>query len=60
VTGKLLLDSLIADGYGKEIAYIPKLQDVSEYLQQNMRKDDMVLVMGAGDVTRITEELLKT
>ncbi len=60
VTGKLLLDSLIAEGYRKKIVYIPKLQDVSEYLQQNMRKNDMVLVMGAGDVTRITEELLKT
>jgi len=60
VTGKLLLDSLIVEGYRKEIAYIPKLQDVSEYLQQNMRKNDIVLMMGAGDVTRITEELLKT
>jgi len=60
VTGKLLLDSLIDSGFRRKIIYIPKLQDISEYLQLNMRSGDMILIMGAGDVTRVTDELLKS
>jgi len=60
VTGKLLLDSLIDSGFRKKIVYIPRLKDVNRYLEENMRENDMILIMGAGDVTRVTEELLKS
>jgi UDP-N-acetylmuramate--alanine ligase len=59
VTGKLLVDSLVEDGFAGRLAYIPKLQDVSDYLSRNIKKDDIVLIMGAGDITRVTEDLLK-
>jgi len=59
VTGKLLVDSLIEDGFNKRIAYIPKLPDVKDYLDANIRKGDIVLLMGAGDITRVTDDLLK-
>ncbi|MCL4417566.1 MAG: Mur ligase family protein, partial [Actinobacteria bacterium] len=59
VTGKLLVDSLIEEGFNKTIAYIPKLSDVKDYLDVNIRKGDMVLLMGAGDITRVTDDLLK-
>jgi UDP-N-acetylmuramate--alanine ligase len=60
VTGKLLVDSLTEDGFTGRLAYIPKLQDVSDYLSRNIKKDDIVLIMGAGDITRVTEDLLKS
>ena len=59
VTGKLLVDSLIEEGFNKKIAYIPKLSDVKDYLDVNIRKGDIVLLMGAGDITRVTDDLLK-
>jgi len=59
VTGKLLVDSLIEEGFNKKIAYIPKLSDVKDYLDANIRKGDIVLLMGAGDITRVTDDLLK-
>ena len=60
ITGKLLLDSLIDSGFRRKIIYIPKLQDINEYLRFNMRRGDMILIMGAGDITTVTDELLKS
>ena len=59
ITGKLLLNNLIDDGFKNRIVYIPRLQDICRYLELNMRENDIVLLMGAGDITRVTEELLK-
>jgi UDP-N-acetylmuramate--alanine ligase len=59
VNGKLLIDSLIEEGFEKRLIYIPKIIDVKDYLNDNIKKDDIVLIMGAGDVTRVTEDLLK-
>ena len=59
VTGKVLIDNLIDSGFKNKIIYIPKLQDVTEYLESNMRQNDMILLMGAGDITRVTDEILK-
>ena len=59
ITGKLLLNNLIDGGFKNRIVYIPRLQDICKYLELNMRENDIVLLMGAGDITRVTEELLK-
>lgn len=60
ITGKILVDNIIDSGFKNKIVYIPKLQDITEYLELNMKKNDMVLLMGAGDITRVTEEILKS
>jgi UDP-N-acetylmuramate--alanine ligase len=60
ITGKILVDNLIDSGFKNKIVYIPKLQDVTEYLELNMKQNDMILLMGAGDITRVTEEILKS
>ncbi|MBC7333520.1 MAG: UDP-N-acetylmuramate--L-alanine ligase [Actinobacteria bacterium] len=60
VNGKLLIDSLIDCGFNRRLVYIPSLKDVSHYLEDNIREGDLVLVMGAGDVTRVTEEFLRS
>jgi len=60
ITGKILVDNIIDSGFKNKIVYIPKLQDVTEYLELNMKQNDMILLMGAGDITRVTEEILKS
>jgi UDP-N-acetylmuramate--alanine ligase len=59
ITGKILIDNLIEDGFKGKLVYIPGLQEVTEYLELNMKQNDMILLMGAGDITRVTDELLK-
>jgi UDP-N-acetylmuramate--alanine ligase len=59
ISGKILVDNLIDSGFKNKIIYIPKLQDVTEYLELNMKQNDMILLMGAGDITRVTDEILK-
>ncbi|MBA7574486.1 UDP-N-acetylmuramate--L-alanine ligase [subsurface metagenome] len=60
ITGKILIDNLIDSGFKNKIIYIPKLLDVVEYLELSMRNNDMILLMGAGDITRVTDEILKS
>ncbi len=60
ITGKFLIDSIIESGFENKIIYIPKLKDISEYLEQNIKENDMILVMGAGDITRVSDELLRS
>jgi UDP-N-acetylmuramate--alanine ligase len=59
INGKILIDSLIENGYSNRIIYIPKLVDIPEYLEQELRTGDMLLLLGAGDITRVTDEFLK-
>jgi len=59
ISGKAIIDELSETGFENSMAYIPKLEDVVKYLELNIKKDDLVLLMGAGDITRVTEELLK-
>ncbi|GAI56635.1 unnamed protein product, partial [marine sediment metagenome] len=60
ITGKILIDNLIDSGFKNKIIYIPNLRDVTKYLELNMRNNDMILLMGAGDITRVTDEILKS
>jgi len=60
ITGKILVDNLLDSGFKNKIAYIPKLQDITEYLELNIKQNDIVLLMGAGDITRVTDEILKS
>ncbi len=59
INGKMLIDSIIENNYKNKIAYIPKLADIPEYLERELRAGDILLLMGAGDITRVTDELLK-
>jgi len=43
----------------KEVNYISSLQFAEEYLRKNISRGDLVLLLGAGDVFRIGENLVK-
>ncbi|RLC37959.1 UDP-N-acetylmuramate--L-alanine ligase [Candidatus Falkowbacteria bacterium] len=40
------------------VKYIPTLKKCEEYLRNNIERDDVVILMGAGDVFRIGEKLV--
>ncbi len=55
-----LVQKLKAKSYKLQAKYIPSLKQCEEYLRENVEKGDVVILMGAGDVFRIGEWLLKT
>jgi len=48
-----------ADGRQQKIRYIPTLAECEKYLRENIERDDLIVLMGAGDVFRIGENLVK-
>ena len=43
----------------KIIKYIPSLKECEDYLRENISREDLVLLIGAGDVFRIGENLVE-
>jgi UDP-N-acetylmuramate--alanine ligase len=58
VTGKLIVDAYLVERPGGPVAYLPRLGDVVRNLAPRVRPGDLVLTMGAGDVSRAGERLL--
>lgn len=59
INGKVLVDNIIENGFSGKIVYIPGLSDIAGYLNIKMRQGDIVLLMGAGDITRVSDELFR-
>ena len=51
ISSKDLADAITA--LGKNAIYIPSLNDCASYLKEHVKKDDIVLTLGAGTVTNI-------
>jgi UDP-N-acetylmuramate--alanine ligase len=58
ITGKLVVDGLAEALPTKRILYLPKRQDVVQFLLAEMRPGDLVLTLGAGDITTVAEEVM--
>ena len=58
VTGKLVVDSLTEAAPGKRVVYLPRRSDVVPFLVSEVRPGDLVLTLGAGDITMVGEETL--
>lgn len=58
ITGDLVCESAKRLGH-KDAFFVPQLQDTVSFLRKMVRKNDMVITMGAGDVHRVGEELLR-
>ncbi len=59
VTGKTVLDALLLHEPRSKVAYLPHRADVSAYLGELLRPGDIVLTMGAGDVTTVGPEIIR-
>jgi UDP-N-acetylmuramate--alanine ligase len=59
VSGKMVVDALCDVAPGMRVAYLPKLDDASSYVASEMRSGDLILTLGAGDITFLSERLIR-
>lgn len=58
VTGKLVADAVCSGFPGRPVAYLPHRAELVSYLESSLRPGDVILTLGAGDVTSLGDELL--
>jgi UDP-N-acetylmuramate--alanine ligase len=58
VTGKLVADAVCARLRGRPVAYLPHRNELLDYLEHISRRGDVLLTLGAGDITTVGEEFL--
>jgi UDP-N-acetylmuramate--alanine ligase len=58
VTGKLLVEALTEAAPGKRVVYLPRRTDVAPFLASLAREGDLILTLGAGDITMVGDETL--
>ena len=58
VSGKTVLDALLRHQPRAEAAYFPHRGDIGGYIAERVRPGDLVMTMGAGDVTTVGPELM--
>lgn len=59
VTGELVADCIRETEPGKEIVYVPGRADLAREVAARLAPGDMVITMGAGDVTLCSHELIE-
>lgn len=45
--------------HGYDAMYISKFEDIENYLLDNLRENDIILTVGAGNIYKLGEDLLK-
>lgn len=58
VTGAMLAQNIKKLGH-RDVTWIPKLEDIPEFLISKLQSGDMMITMGAGSVWRVGEEYLR-
>jgi len=58
VSGRAVLDGVLAARPRAEVAYLPKRGDVASFLADRAEAGDLVLTIGAGDVTMLADEVI--
>lgn len=58
VSGKLVSDAVCAAFPGRPVAYMPHRAELVGYLEAVLKPGDILLTLGAGDVTSLGDELL--
>jgi UDP-N-acetylmuramate--alanine ligase len=59
VSGRLILQAVAEAAPSKRVLYLPKRADILARLPQITRPGDLVLTLGAGDITSLPDEWLK-
>lgn len=58
VTGKRVVDGALDAAPGRRVAYLPAGSDIAGYVAAVARDGDLVLTLGAGDITMLGDEIL--
>jgi UDP-N-acetylmuramate--alanine ligase len=58
VSGLLIAEAAADAGGGRDVAWMPALQDAERFLRPRLRAGDLLLVLGAGDQDRLGRELV--
>lgn len=59
VSGKTLLDAVLKAAPRAQVAYFPHRGDIEAYVASRVRSGDLVMTMGAGDVTTVAPEIVR-
>lgn len=59
VSGKTVVDAVLAHDPRTSVAYFPHRTDIAAYLSTRVRPGDLVMTMGAGDVTAMGPEIVR-
>jgi UDP-N-acetylmuramate--alanine ligase len=59
VNGKLILNALLEADSSKQVIYIPKRSQLGEAAVRFIRPGDLVLTMGAGDISQCAGEMAR-
>jgi UDP-N-acetylmuramate--alanine ligase len=59
VNGKLVVDAICETSGHPDVYYIPQQDDVPKVLREISQRGDVVLTLGAGDISRAGEDLLE-
>ena len=59
ITGKLVADAACTSLPGRRVAYLPRRDELLEYLHVRLQPGDALLTLGAGDISSLGEELLE-
>ena len=59
VSGKLVVNAVLDAHPATRVAYLPHRQDWAPYLERVLRPGDLCLVLGAGDISLLPDELLR-
>ena len=59
MNGKLVVDAICETSGHPDVYYIPQQDDVPKVLREIAERGDVVLTLGAGDISRAGEDLLE-
>jgi UDP-N-acetylmuramate--alanine ligase len=58
VSGKLVVDAVLDAHPWHQVAWVPTLDDAVAYLRATLRRGDLCLTLGAGDLTTIPDRVM--
>jgi UDP-N-acetylmuramate--alanine ligase len=58
ITGKVIVDAVLAQSPRKQVVYLPRKNEIPKYLLETAKEGDLILTMGAGDISVTGEEFL--
>ena len=59
ITGKLVADVVVSANPDADVRYVPELDDLVDSLVDELQPGDLLMTLGAGDLTTIADRVLR-